>query len=91
MVKGITKQVIVVKTPVSGMFEQAIFILGDNVTDASSVDADGILSEACAIADDYVRTHCAPMQKSPRSLLLTALISSCVTLALACLTFIYII
>ncbi|MBQ7054367.1 MAG: translation initiation factor 2 [Oscillospiraceae bacterium] len=91
MVKGITKQVIVVKTPVSGMFEQAIFILGDNVADASSVDADGILSEACAIADDYVRTHCAPVKKSTKALLLTALISSCVTLVLSCLAFFFII
>ncbi len=91
MVKGISKQVIIVKTPVSGIFEQAIFILGDNAADSSSVDADGILSEACAIADDYVRTHCAPIRKSPKALLLTAIISSCVTLALACLTFIFII
>ena len=91
MVKGISKQVIVVKTPVSGMFEQAIFILGDNAAEEASVDADGILSEACAIADDYVRTHCAPVKKSTKTLLLTALISSCITLALACFTFIFII
>ena len=88
MVKGISKQVIVVKTPVSGIFEQAIFILGDNAAEAASVDADGILSEACAIADDYVRTHCSPVRRSPKALLLTALISSGITLALACLTFI---
>ncbi len=89
MVKGITKQVIVVKTPVSGIFDQAIFILGDKASETAAVDADGILHEACAIADDYVRSHCTSTQKAPKPLLFTALISSCVTLLLTCLFFIF--
>ena len=45
MVKGITKQVIVVKTPVSGMFEQAIFILRDEAVTAG-VTEEMLLKEA---------------------------------------------
>ncbi len=58
MVKGISKRVIVVKTPVSNLFDQAIFILNEGALSGASVDAENILREACAVADEYVRTHC---------------------------------
>lgn len=83
MVKGISKRVIVVKTPVSGMFDQAIFILGDNALTGSQVDAENVLHEACAVVDDYVRTHCGARRRISRPLLVTALLSSCVTLLIS--------
>jgi len=58
MVKGISKQVIVVKAPIGSMFDEAIFILKEDSLSDSSVDSENILREACAVADDYVRTHC---------------------------------
>lgn len=80
MVKGISKRVIVVKAPVSSMFEQAIFILGDSALSGSSVDAENILREACAVADDYVRSHCGAKRRISRQTFATALVSSAVTL-----------
>ena len=56
MVKGITKRVIVVKAPISSIFDEAIFILNEN--SASSVDAENILREACLLADGYVKKNC---------------------------------
>lgn len=57
MVKGISKQVIVVKGPANSMFDQAIFILKEDAL-ASSVNSENILREACSVADEYVKTHC---------------------------------
>ncbi len=43
MVKGCSKQVIVVHSPEEKLFEQAIFILKDNVTDVTD---DALMKEA---------------------------------------------
>lgn len=54
MVKGVSKQVVVVKPP-QGMFEEAIFILKE---DTSGIDAEQVLSQARAVANEYVSEHC---------------------------------
>lgn len=87
MVKGISKRVIVVKTPISSMFEQAIFILGDNALSTSSVDAENILREACAVADDYVRSHCGSRRHLSKQNIITAI--SCATSVLLSAVLIY--
>ena len=87
MVKGISKRVIVVKAPVSSIFEQAIFILGDNALSTSSVDAENILREACAVADDYVRSHCGGRRRFSKQNIITAI--SCGTSVLLLAGFIY--
>ena len=46
MVKGISRQVIVVDAPVTELFEQAIFILKDQVVDGGGVSEDMLLKEA---------------------------------------------
>lgn len=75
MVKGISKRVVVVKTPINSIFDEAIFIL--NETADSSVDAENILKEACLLADGYVRRNC-PEKRIPKklSILLAASLSA---------------
>ena len=61
MVKGVCRRVIVVRSPDTELFEQAIFLLRENapgVTDAQ------VLRQACRAADDYVRGHAE--KKPPR-------------------------
>ncbi|MBQ2840935.1 MAG: translation initiation factor 2 [Oscillospiraceae bacterium] len=77
MVKGVTKRVIVVKAPVSSMFDEAIFILGAGTLSEKAVDAENILHEACAVADDYVRTHCGGRKRISKQSVITCI--SCIT------------
>ena len=53
MVKGVTRRVVVVKSPDPRLFEQAIFIMRDDIR--KGVSADDILKEACGVADAYMR------------------------------------
>ena len=55
MVKGITRRVIVVKSPDPRLFEEAIFIVREDVLAKSGVTADAVLEEARRVADEYVR------------------------------------
>lgn len=57
MVKGVSKQVVVVKPP-QGLFEEAIFILKEDAKGRVGTDAEQVLREACAVANDYVSEHC---------------------------------
>jgi hypothetical protein len=61
MVKGISRQVIVVRQPDARLFEQAIFLLR---ADAGSVTDDELLRQANEAADDYLRRHAGA--KKPR-------------------------
>ena len=78
MVKGISKRVIVVKSPVSNLFDEAIFILNEGML-SSSVDSENLLREACAAADEYVRRHCdnPPKRKRAAGLLLAGVFALC--------------
>jgi len=55
MVKGVSKQVVVVKPPQSSLFEEAIFILKE---DAHRKDAGEVLKEAVTVANEYVAQTC---------------------------------
>ncbi len=85
MVKGISKRVIMVKTPVNSMFEQAIFILKEGSFSGASVKSSDIIAEARAVADDYVRTHCKSRRKKPKRNVFIAALSSVITLILCSL------
>ena len=61
MVKGISRQVIVVRQPDARLFEQAIFLLR---ADAGAVTDDELLRQANEAADDYLRRHAGV--KKPR-------------------------
>lgn len=55
MVKGVSKRVIVIKSPDRRIFDEAIFIVREDVT--SKVTGDDILKEAQDVAGKYVKTH----------------------------------
>ena len=55
MVKGITRQVILVKSPDPKLFEQAIFIVKDEALAREGVDAEHILKEARQAANGYLK------------------------------------
>ncbi len=63
MVKGISKQVIVVRQPEAKLFEQAIFLLRD---DAEAVTDDELLRQANEAADAYLRRHAGSTGKPRR-------------------------
>lgn len=56
MVKGISKQVIVVNSPDKGMFDQAIFILSDDAMKGNGVTNDELLREAKSLIN-HNRMH----------------------------------
>lgn len=55
MVKGVSKQVVVVRSPDGEVFEQALFILNEN-SKKELLDRDAVLKLACNIADKYLKT-----------------------------------
>lgn len=57
MVKGVTRRVIVVKTPDKRLFEQAIFIVKEDAFNRGGVTAEQVLAEAQRVADGYVRRN----------------------------------
>ena len=56
MVKGTSKRVVVVKSPDPKFFEQAIFILKEDLRPHGSGGASDVLKEAQRVADDYVKS-----------------------------------
>ena len=53
MVKGTSRRVIVVESPDPEYFEQAIFIVRNDVYERKGVTAQQVLGEACRIAKGY--------------------------------------
>ena len=64
MVKGITRRVIVVKSPDPRYFEEAIFIVKEEVS-LQGVDADTVLREAQSVASGYIRREAILGRISP--------------------------
>ena len=55
MVKGITRQVILVKSPDPRLFEEAIFIVKEEALAREGVTAEQVLKEARRAADGYLK------------------------------------
>ena len=55
MVKGITRQVILVKSPDPRLFEEAIFIVQEEALAREGVTAERVLKEARRAADGYLK------------------------------------
>lgn len=55
MVKGITRQVILVKSPDPRLFEEAIFIVKEEALAREGVTAERVLKEARRAADGYLK------------------------------------
>ena len=60
MVKGITRQVILVKSPDPKLFEEAIFIVREEAMAREGVTADRVLKEARRAADGYLKQSRLP-------------------------------
>ncbi len=56
MVKGTQRRVIVVKSPDPKMFEEAIFIIKDDLFRRKGVNEQEIIREAQRVADDYIKS-----------------------------------
>lgn len=65
MVKGNTRQVVVVKSPDPKMFEQAIFLLREDALEKHGVGERELLEEARRVANGFV-LHNAPTKKRRR-------------------------
>lgn len=63
MVKGTSRRVIVVESPDPEFFEQAIFIVRNDVYERQGVTAQQVLGEACRIARGYAATAAKPLWK----------------------------
>ena len=66
MVKGVSRQVIVVRQPDTKLFEQAIFMLREEALGRSGVTDRQVLQEACRVADQYVQTHAGTARRHRR-------------------------
>ena len=55
MIKGISRRVIVVKSPDRRFFEEAIFLVREGVVGQGGVTADQVVEEARRVADGFVR------------------------------------
>ena len=60
MVKGITRQVILVKSPDPRLFEEAIFIVKEEALAREGVTAEQVLKEARRAADGYLKSGGPP-------------------------------
>jgi hypothetical protein len=50
VVKGLSRRVVMVRYPETGVFEQALFVVRDDASASRGVTADEVLAEACRIA-----------------------------------------
>ena len=85
MVKGTTRRVIVIKTPDPKLFEEAIFIVREDLSAQGGVTGDEIVRQAQKAANDYIRTHARTKLKiripAPVFALAGALVASAAWLA----------
>ena len=57
MVRGTSRRVIVVESPDTNLFEQAIFIVRNDALSKDGVTAQQLVEEACRVARSYTRSH----------------------------------
>lgn len=57
MVKGISKKVIVIRSPKNKLFEEAIFIVNEDVYRENGVTGEMIVKEAQEVADRYIKDN----------------------------------
>ncbi len=57
MVKGVSRRVIVIKSPNLHLFDEAIFIVKEDALREGGVTSDEIIKQAQEVADQYVRQH----------------------------------
>ena len=57
MVKGVSRRVIVIKSPNLHLFDEAIFIVKEDALREGGATGDEIIKQAQEVADQYVRQH----------------------------------
>ena len=57
MVKGLSKRVVVVKSPDPKIFEEAIFIVREDYLSSGGVDSDALIKEAQRVANHYAKNQ----------------------------------
>ncbi len=60
MIKGISRRVVVVRSPDRRFFEEAIFIVREGILTKPGVTADQVVAEAQRVADGFVHRNRAP-------------------------------
>ena len=70
MVKGVSRQIIMVDSPERSMFEKAIFIIKDGQCGASCEE---LLRQAQLIAENYLRGNTSRVRKKVPPVLYTAI------------------
>ena len=73
MVKGVSRQVVVVRSLDTKLFEQAIFLIRDGAVSRQGVTEEEILRQANAAADHYLQTQLEKPRLLLRRLLWTLL------------------
>ena len=63
MVRGTSRRVIVVESPDPNLFEQAIFIVKNDVFTEGGITPQQVLGEACRIAKGYTATPTKPARR----------------------------
>ena len=69
MVKGVTRQVVMVRSPDAELFEQAIFIVRSGAVGKDGVTEDDLLQQARSAAGQYVRSRVPGARLTARRLL----------------------
>lgn len=87
MVKGLSRRVVVVKSPDPKIFEEAIFIVREDVLRSGGRSRSDILREAERVADSYVKTHFKPERRRGKARLkkppITLILGVCAAITLA--------
>jgi len=87
MVKGISKRVIVVRSPDPRIFEEAIFIVKEDIMTKDGVSSDQLLQEAQRVADGYIRSQVGRNRKLRRvPILAWVALGAVAATVLCCLT-----
>ena len=73
MVKGVSRQVVVVRSLDTKLFEQAIFLIRDGAVSRQGVTEEEIMRQANAAADHYLQTQLEKPRLLLRRLLWTLL------------------
>ena len=63
MVRGVSRRIVVVRSPEQNIFEEAIFILRDDALKAG-VSAEDVVAQACGIASRYIRENRSGFRRS---------------------------
>jgi len=63
MVKGVTRRVIVVRSPDPRLFEEAIFIVKEDIVSKNGINSKELLREAQNVANGYIESH---LSKPPK-------------------------